>query len=863
MEENEEEKKEEQVAQGVKQQAKKGAKKLSKKLLALLIKILPYVLLVLAGIAIIASIIKFLSVLNGSYKADMKGNVPATVEKMINEKLGNNLKIKQDGSGYDIDIEAFVDELIDKLYEDGSVLPTYIKKYNQKEYLTNFIKAELVTQNFKIGDADPLQQDEFNGAIKVNRRTTENATVDLEYIDYDTFQQYVDEGNRDVFNYYTVDGSGMLVIAQYVEVITKITSDVPGIPSSSNTSLTISQTSIDYKAMLDAYAMPFDFLWALLVKSTEEEFVNEVAKLALESEITITAFDNLTTTVETETTGYEVEITHVTTDNETGEIKVTTETETRHVTKEVTTNTDTVFVNVTYADVWVVKYSIEYTQEVADLTPITEGEVIPKENATKQKTNSGTSITEKDTTYSMSSSSKIYKEGTPVVEEKTDPAATEENFVTLLKKYKYAEINIMQEVDWLFEMMETSSKTSDMIDLVKYLLYKATGVNLGVTSLDENYFVSKSLSSMYSGARISVNKTSISREDFIKCIKEYSKDSGYQTRFAQYAGKIYDICVSKNINPILCAAQAGCESGFGAATPANSPWNYWGLAVYNDSNTGKTFNNIDEAITFYCDTILSYQKPGSIAYAKAQLYAPYSDKITGNMNSIYDVYSAYMFLGERHNGRMWDGVNVKQYLVKYLHLDCTHGLEDPTTLEEQAAYVVAYIDNNLIAKAKEIFGSKIYSGGIIIEMADMIKKYMAQNSYTYCVLNNVDGDECAQYGKSHGLNNTFEASKTGDHNTCCATYVSWVLQEAGYMKAGHCVHGAPALASVLINTYGWKKVSVAEAQAGDVLYYPNVHIDIYAGNNTKYNAGKGAYIRDPNPQANFVIPSSVIVLRAP
>ncbi len=862
MEENEDEKKEEQVAQGVKQQAKKGAKKLSKKLLALLIKILPYVLLVLAGIAIIASIIKFLSVLNGSYKADMKGNVPATVEKMINEKLGKNLKIKQDGSGYDIDIEAFVDELIDKLYEDGSVLPTYIKKYNQKEYLANFIKAELVTQNFKIGDADPLQQDEFNGAIKVNRRTTDNATVDLEYINYDTFQQYVNEGNRDVFNYYTVDGSGMLVIAQYVEVITKITSDVPGIPSSSNTSLTISQTSIDYKAMLDAYAMPFDFLWALLVKSTEEEFVNEVAKLALESEITITAFDNLTTTVETETTGYEVEITHVTTDNETGEIKVTTRTETRYVTKEVTTNTDTVFVNVTYADVWVVKYSIEYTQEVADLTPITEGEVIPKENATKQKTDSGASITEKSTTYSMSSSSKIYKEGTPVVEEKTDQNATEENFVTLLKKYKYAEINIMQEVDWLFEMMETSSKTSDMIDLVKYLLYKATGVDLGVTSLNADYFVSKSLSSMYSGARISVNKTSISREDFIKCIEEYSNKSGYQTRFAQYAGKIYDICVSKNINPILCAAQAGCESAFGAATPANSPWNYWGLAVYNDSNTGKTFNNIDEAITFYCDTILSYQKPGSIAYAKAQLYAPYSDKITGNMNSIYDVYSAYMFLGERHNGRMWDGVNVKQYLVKYLHLDCTHGLDDPTTLEEQAAYVVAYIDNNLIAMAKEIFGSKIYSGGSIIEMADMIHKYMEQNNYTYCVKVNMYGDECAQYGKSHGLNATFEASKTGFHNTCCATYVSWVLQEAGYIDPSDHSDGAISLAGILMNKYGWKKVSVAEAQAGDVLYYTDGHIEIYAGNNTKYNAGSGKAIRRISPYTT-VLSSSVIVLRAP
>ena len=422
----------------------------------------------------------------------------------------------------------------------------------------------------------------------------------------------------------------------------------------------------------------------------------------------------------------------------------------------------------------------------------------------------------------------------------------------------------MSSVEWLFEMMEQNTENvTNMIDLVKYLLYKATGRDLGVTELSANFFIIKNLSSMYGGSGISVNKTSISREDFIKCVKEYRNDSGYQRRFAAYADKIYDICVKNNINPILCVAQ-GQESSFGESTPINSKWNYWGLGVNNESSVGTEFATIDEAIECYCKTILGYQKPGSIAYTKAQVYAPHSDKITGNMTSIYDILCAYMYLGDKHSGKVYGNVNVKQYLIQHMNYDCKHELEESTTLEEQAAYVVDYIDNRVIAIAKDIFGSKIYSGGSIIEVADMIHKYMEQNNYTYCVLDNSNQyEECGKYNKAHGLNRTFEESKTGYHNTCCATYVSWVLQMVGYIDDSDHSDGAETLAqTILMGKYGWKRVSVAEAQPGDILYYTYGHIEIYAGNNTKYNAGSGDAIRRISPYET-TISSDAIVLRAP
>ena len=81
----------------------------------------------------------------------------------------------------------------------------------------------------------------------------------------------------------------------------------------------------------------------------------------------------------------------------------------------------------------------------------------------------------------------------------------------------------------------------------------------------------------------------------------------------------------------------------------------------------------------------------------------------------------------------------------------------------------------------DVIGKWYEEGGRIIECAREIHQYMEQNNYTYCVYGTNSYEECSKYGKSHGLNRTFEESKNGYHNTCCATYVKWVLQEAGYL----------------------------------------------------------------------------------
>lgn len=75
-----------------------------------------------------------------------------------------------------------------------------------------------------------------------------------------------------------------------------------------------------------------------------------------------------------------------------------------------------------------------------------------------------------------------------------------ENFVTLFNKRKYRanKNNILSAPEWLFEILEKNDKTKNMVDVIKYLLYKATGTSYGVTNSEDilNMFYPGSLTSV-------------------------------------------------------------------------------------------------------------------------------------------------------------------------------------------------------------------------------------------------------------------------------------------------------------------------------------------------------------------------------
>ena len=143
-------------------------------------------------------------------------------------------------------------------------------------------------------------------------------------------------------------------------------------------------------------------------------------------------------------------------------------------------------------------------------------------------------------------------------------------------------------------------------------------------------------------------------------------------------------------------------------------------------------------------------------------------------------------------------------------------------------------------------GEVISGASDIVEIADKCHKHMEERSYTYSL-------------------GTLPSTANDAWNvpyTCCATYVDWVLAEAGYKdKTEQLIHSAPYLFKhyaekgfTLIKSYN-------ELQAGDLVFfhyasddgtysfngvpYTIGHVQIYAGDDKWYNAGSTDSIRNP------------------
>ena len=81
------------------------------------------------------------------------------------------------------------------------------------------------------------------------------------------------------------------------------------------------------------------------------------------------------------------------------------------------------------------------------------------------------------------------------------------NFVTLYNSAKYRSVRNTMEISWLIEIMEANENLANITQIFKYLWYKATNQNLGVTELD--------VTSYYPGALQSIGGQSLSGEAYV------------------------------------------------------------------------------------------------------------------------------------------------------------------------------------------------------------------------------------------------------------------------------------------------------------------------------------------------------------
>ena len=203
----------------------------------------------------------FFGVINGVF---------SSASKIFSDIIDN---IKIDGNNIVVD-ENYMKEAEEKLEKLGINSKTL--GLGNENYLERYLEAEIVTSYPYLG-GEGLQ-----GAVYFERAKIDGTTVRLSYLEYNDFYNRFNSGG-DVDNYFTVDQNDWTVHVK------KIDGNIE---------------KINYKNMVEKFAMPFEFPIALALTSQNPQFALAVVNLVEDSRIIITIAESATTTTTTVTEHY-------------------------------------------------------------------------------------------------------------------------------------------------------------------------------------------------------------------------------------------------------------------------------------------------------------------------------------------------------------------------------------------------------------------------------------------------------------------------------------------------------------------------------------------------------------------------------
>lgn len=259
---------------------------------------------------------------------------------------------------------------------------------------------------------------------------------------------------------------------------------------------------------------------------------------------------------------------------------------------------------------------------------------------------------------------KKYIEGVPNINEKIDPDAKEPNFITIYRKKENRKNRkyIDSVASWLFEALETNDDIGEKLtELIKYLLYKATGTDYGVKEYDFSEFDATKFNIITTGAEgaLSLKTTMFTKEVFKKALQEYyneTKNTALYNNFLSKIDELYDASEQNGINPELVIITAQAEGGF---SEAGGSYNYWGVNVPNGASHGDDYTSLADGIAGYASYIKKYET-GSFAATIMQRYEerkaagcdPTGYGLPGTLSGMQSLYS---FLGKHEYGSAGTG----------------------------------------------------------------------------------------------------------------------------------------------------------------------------------------------------------------
>lgn len=692
--------------QATKQAARMAVKAIGHAIVSLISTLLPYIAALAVVVALFAGIVYFLEIETAK---DTTKNIYDSMGIVETEgDIADIVEIVSDSDGYHLE---FIEGFDDKLEEAIKNLNKENKSINlsDKETLKKFIMAEAKTK-FPYLQGEEDGTDKFQGSIIIKRYTPDKnigelgeassrEPVTLKYVDEETFQSYINSADSKALDVYTLDENKNLLTATW------------SYSGDSGTTMQ-SNSPMDYRSATARYTMPFEYPLFFLIDSDCPEFCIKLAELAMNSTMEIAIIDNVTDTKTVTTV--------VTTTNETTDIydvkngrptfnKSETTTTTETSSTEVITESVYTSIQVANVESWATKKDCEIKLNSTSQagTPVTTNSSSP---GISQQLVTNTSTKREYVTTGQSIATTIKTETYQNNYDVTDSEVEEntENFEKIYKEYEDTLRNNMIP-DWLFEIMEENPKTVNMIDLTKYLLYKATGKDYGVKNfedIDFSAYLELEDVGMYSST-VSIYGISITREEFISAVQNYNGSSAFKTRMVPYAGDFYDVCKKYNINPTYVFAHACLETGYGSYLINTN--NYFGMNAYNDNlGAASGYATPADSVKDYCEWVVRNSKPGTSDYEannkRGAEFAAILSTFSGTPDTnIYVLFSRYAVLDAYHGGAcdanwFYRGIGKQQ---------CNHANGTPTTLEEYAEYS-EYTTNQRIDIAKNIFGDKAF-----------------------------------------------------------------------------------------------------------------------------------------------------------
>lgn len=699
---------------------------------------------------------------------------------------------------------------LDKMYNEG-IIYVGIEKDDVKGYIKyNFINKDS-GGNGSNDDDEVVNSGYISTGEEKTTDTIDSTVYKLKYVPKDTFDGYVTSGNKEALYCFTIDDDGNLFTATW-----SIGED--GKIEIQNNS------AINLKTALQNYIVPSAYLLYYYIEADYPDFSNDLADVALNSKIIMAVEDNVSTSkIKTTLENKKV--------SESSEFSY--DWTTSGDPTEVTTESCRTKTEIIYADTWCVKLENKSLYK-SDLLEVTVGKsknikilgTVDKKYGVEEiigEKESGSGTDSKDvtnfviengipkaetTTYTYAY--KTYQRTRTITDsisnsyaevDKVKPEAKEKVFTDLYKKHKmYNRLNDKR----FLQILENDDRTANLVDLTKYLMYMATGVDYGVKEYDFSEYAETSFE------EISAFGSSDILGDFLSAwesgaVWEYINGNGtYSSHVAKY--------VTKDKKQYICFADDEAQQtrnyGYGVCHTADAGKTYMHVSEYKqngiDIASGKYDNlgvsRIDVSIVDNVKQMLldnmknsiksDLAKKGVTNLTENQLNALTAVKYQyGNIGNFAEMYKKYGDTEELKNNAKAYG---KGIVHPYYFVEVKPG-GDYAKKRAAANWKAFHKGVYETASGKKLDPDSYSSNGDFLAVAKKLWN-------TVCT-----SGKYTQYG---GASIPVKGPRID-----CSSFVSWCLYEYGYTEfAPYQTDTSTFLSTNWNKKYGWEEISVGSGE---------------------------------------------------